>query len=97
VIGLRLGRPGRTGEHGIWMLDRTSSLRLDLLPDGIVGQDGMRLMARYVRVVINDTVEGFQNSVRQPVLPQELPDIFLVVEFEYAWRELSRARCCLEP
>jgi hypothetical protein len=50
------------------------------------GHDFRRLIAE--RVVINDTVEG-QNSVRQPVLPQELPDIFLVVEFEYAWRELQ--------
>jgi hypothetical protein len=39
--------------------------------------------------VIDDVVEGFENSVRQPVLPHELPDIFLAVEFGRAWRELQ--------
>jgi hypothetical protein len=38
---------------------------------------------------IDDVVEGFENSVRQPVLPHELPDIFLAVEFGCAWRELQ--------
>src|SRR5262245_60105659 len=32
-----------------------------------------------VAAVIDDVVEGFENSVRQPVLPHELPDIFLAV------------------
>src|SRR6516225_1958883 len=32
-----------------------------------------------VAAVIDDIVEGFKNSVRQPVLPHELPDIFLAV------------------
>src|SRR5258708_32016354 len=42
-----------------------------------------------VAAVIDDIVEGFENSVRQPVLPHELPDIFLAVEFGCAWRELQ--------
>src|SRR5262245_54672631 len=42
-----------------------------------------------VAAVIDDVVEGFENSVRQPVLPHELPDIFLAVEFGCAWRELQ--------
>src|SRR5258706_3877483 len=42
-----------------------------------------------VAAVIDDVVEGFENSVRQPVLPHELPDIFLAVEFGSAWRELQ--------
>src|SRR5262245_55557430 len=42
-----------------------------------------------VAAVIDDVVEGFENSVRQPVLPHELPDIFLAVEFGRAWRELQ--------
>ena len=29
-----------------------------------------------VAAVIDDVVEGFENSVRQPVLPHELPNIF---------------------
>jgi len=29
--------------------------------------------------VIDDVVEGFENSVRRPVLPDELPDIFSTV------------------
>ena len=41
-----------------------------------------------VAAAIDDLVEGFENSVRQPVLPHELPDIFLV-EFGCAWRELQ--------
>ena len=42
-----------------------------------------------VAAVVDDIVEGFENSVRQPVLPHELPDIFLAVEFRCAWRELQ--------
>src|SRR5437660_2765434 len=42
-----------------------------------------------VAAVIDDIVEGLENSVRQPVLPHELPDIFLAVEFGCAWRELQ--------
>jgi hypothetical protein len=42
-----------------------------------------------VAAVIDDVVEGFENPVRQPVLPHELPDIFLAVEFGCAWRELQ--------
>ena len=42
-----------------------------------------------VAAVIDDVVEGFENSVRQPVLPHELPDIFLAVEFGRAWRQLQ--------
>ena len=30
-----------------------------------------------VAAVVDDVVEGFENSIRQPVLPHELPDIFL--------------------
>src|SRR5438132_12871236 len=37
----------------------------------------------------DDIVEGLENSVRQPVRPHELPDIFLAVEFGCAWRELQ--------
>jgi hypothetical protein len=33
-----------------------------------------------VAAVIDDVVEGFEDSVRQPVLTHELPDIFLAVE-----------------
>src|SRR5262249_48372285 len=54
-----------------------------------------------VAAVIDDVVEGFENPVRQPVLPHELPDIFLAVEFGRAWRELqerdvawNREGCC---
>src|SRR5260370_17080712 len=42
-----------------------------------------------VAAVIDDIVEGLENSVRQPVLPHELPDIFLAIEFGCAWRELQ--------
>jgi len=42
-----------------------------------------------VAAVVDDIVEGFENSVRQPVLPHELPDVFLAVEFGCAWRELQ--------
>jgi hypothetical protein len=44
-----------------------------------------------VAAVIDDVVEGFENSVRQPVLPHELPDIFLAVEFGRAWRQLHNS------
>jgi hypothetical protein len=37
-----------------------------------------------VTAVIDDVVEGFENSVRRPVLPHELPDIFLAVELHVA-------------
>ena len=36
-----------------------------------------------VAAVIDDVVEGFEYSVRQPVLSHELPDIFLRIEL---WR-----------
>ena len=42
-----------------------------------------------VAAVIDDVIDGFENSVRQPILPHELPDIFLAVEFGRAWRELQ--------
>ena len=42
-----------------------------------------------VAAVIDDIVEGFENSVRQPVLTHELPDIFLAVELGRAWRQLQ--------
>ena len=42
-----------------------------------------------VAAVIDYVVEGFENSVRQPVLPHKLPDIFLAVEFGRAGRQLQ--------
>ena len=42
-----------------------------------------------VAAVIDDVIEGFENSVRQPVLPHKLPDIFLAVEFGRAGRQLQ--------
>src|SRR5262252_4891988 len=42
-----------------------------------------------VAAVVDDIVEGFENSVRQPVLPNELPDIFLAIEFGCAGRKLQ--------
>src|SRR3981081_1042606 len=36
-----------------------------------------------VAAVVDDFVEGFENAVRQPVRPHELPDVFLRVEL---WR-----------
>ena len=33
-----------------------------------------------IATVIDDVVEGFEDPVRQPVLSDELPDIFLAVE-----------------
>jgi hypothetical protein len=56
------------------------------------GHDFPRLINERVpglAAVIDDVVEGFENSVRQPVLPHELPDIFLAVEFGRAWRQLQ--------
>src|SRR5262245_36470898 len=44
-----------------------------------------------VAAVIDDVIEGFENSVRQPILPHELPDIFLAVEFGRAASALSGA------
>src|SRR5258708_37940185 len=51
-----------------------------------------------VAAVIDDVVEGFENSVRQPVLPHKLPDIFLAVEFGRACRQLQErdVACNLE-
>jgi len=43
--------------------------------------------------VIDDFVEGFEDAVRQPVRPHELPDIFLRVELRRTQRqEWSRGR-----
>ena len=56
------------------------------------GHDFPRLIDKRVpgvAAVIDDVVERFENSVRQPVLSHELPDIFLAVEFGCAWRELQ--------
>jgi hypothetical protein len=56
------------------------------------GHDFLRLIDERVpsvAAVIDDVVEGLENSVRGPVLPHELPDIFLAVEFWRAWRELQ--------
>ena len=40
-----------------------------------------------IAAVIDDIVEGFEDSVRQPVLTHELPDIFLWVEFRRTRRQ----------
>ena len=40
-----------------------------------------------IAAVIDDIVEGFEDSVRQPVLSHELPDIFLRVEFRCTRRQ----------
>ena len=40
-----------------------------------------------VATVIDDVVEGFEDSVRQPVLAHELPDVFLAIEFGRARRQ----------
>ena len=37
--------------------------------------------------VIDDVVEGLEDAVRQPVLPHELPDVFLGVEFRRTRRQ----------
>jgi hypothetical protein len=36
---------------------------------------GWSMSVPSVAAVVDDIVEGFENSVRQPVLPHELPDI----------------------
>jgi len=33
-----------------------------------------------VAAVVDDVVEGFEDTVRQPVRPHELPDVFLGIE-----------------
>ena len=40
-----------------------------------------------VAAVIDDFVEGFEDAVRQPVHPHELPDIFLGVELRRTRRQ----------
>ena len=40
-----------------------------------------------VAAVVDDVVVGFEDAVRQPVLPHELPDILLRVEFGGARRQ----------
>jgi hypothetical protein len=40
-----------------------------------------------VAAVIDDFVEGFEDAVRQPVRPHELPDIFLRVELRRTQRQ----------
>ena len=40
-----------------------------------------------VAAVIDDVVEGFEDAVGQPVLPHELPDVFLAVELGRARRQ----------
>ena len=40
-----------------------------------------------VAAVIDDFVEGFEDAVRQPVRPHELPDIFLGVELRRTRRQ----------
>src|SRR6266508_4650658 len=40
-----------------------------------------------VAAVVDDVVEGFEDTVREPILPHELPDIFLTVEFGCARRQ----------
>jgi len=57
------------------------------------GYDFPRLIDERVQgvaVLIDDVVEEFENSARQPVLPHELPEVFLAVEFGCAWRELQQ-------
>ena len=41
-----------------------------------------------IATVIDDVVEGFEDPVRQPVLSDELPDIFLAVELRCTRRQL---------
>jgi hypothetical protein len=33
-----------------------------------------------VAAVVDDVVEGFENTVRQSICPHELPDVFLRIE-----------------
>ena len=40
-----------------------------------------------VAAVIDDVVEGFEDSVRQPILAHELPDVFLAIELRCARRQ----------
>jgi hypothetical protein len=40
-----------------------------------------------IAAVVDDIVEGFEDAVRQPVLPHELPDVFLAVELRCARRQ----------
>src|SRR5947209_20293058 len=40
-----------------------------------------------IAAVIDDVVEGFEDAVRQPVLADELPDIFLAVKLGRARRQ----------
>ncbi len=42
-----------------------------------------------IATVINDIVEGLEDSVRQPVLSHELPDILLAVELRCTRRQLQ--------
>jgi hypothetical protein len=67
-------------------LDDASEVQLPLpslserarAPDSRDGHDLPRLVDECVpsvAAVVDDIVEGFENSVRQPVLPHELPDI----------------------
>ena len=37
--------------------------------------------------MIDDVVEGFEDSVRQPILAHELPDVFLAVELRCTRRQ----------
>ena len=44
-----------------------------------------------VTTVIDDIVERFKDTVREPVLPHELPDVFLAVELGRArWQRQER-------
>ena len=40
-----------------------------------------------VAAVVDDVVEGFEDTVGQPVCPHELPDVFLWIELGRAWRQ----------
>src|SRR5271169_4311800 len=42
-----------------------------------------------IAAVVDDIVEGFEDSVRQPVLAHELPDVFLAVELRRTRRQLQ--------
>src|SRR5262245_16543737 len=83
---------GYDHEHSLWIIP---ILRLSTYGCPIAARDGHdfpRLIDKRipgVAAVIDDVVEGFENSVRQPVLPHELPDIFLAVEFRRARRKLQ--------
>ncbi len=47
----------------------------------------VQTVAASVAAVIDDIVEGFEDTVREPVLSHELPDFFLAVEFGCARRQ----------